>query len=314
MDTRVESVQAPQGATATRSHNDAAFVIEDDIPPIPEIELAMPAAAHTSTFVEPAVVRPPATSTPRAPRDEQARSRDTGAGVGVVPSTGAWPPNHLLPRPDSIIGRGSHEELTGEPLALTFSWSSEAAAYAATGPCGGVPVESTIGKPYEHKHALEKNTGLNVGIVNTVAGGICALKYLDQIVAKHSSYRHEGTQSMHMAMERDFRENLAPGPRAVMAPLIEHLPWPELIPHFLHTCGPGDIKKGVQSMLNGVKTTQHTSTRRHNTPARPWQSSLPGDRLSLRTTALSVEWMAEGFLHFRSIALHSSLRTSSSPF
>jgi len=57
-------------------------------------------------------------------RNEKARSRDTAAGVGVVPGTGSWPPNHLPPKlaiADSIIGLGSHEDLTGEPIALTFT-------------------------------------------------------------------------------------------------------------------------------------------------------------------------------------------------
>jgi len=135
-----------------------------------------------------------------------------------------------------------------------------AADYAATALYGGVPIESTIGKAYEHKHALEKITGLNPGIENNAAGGICALKYLDQVVGKHSSYRHDGTQSMHLAMKRDFRENLAPGPGAVVSTFIEHLPWLELAQQFLQACGPCDIKVGVQSMTNDVMTAPPTST------------------------------------------------------
>ena len=159
-------------------------------------------------------------------RNNHARSLDTRAGVGVVPGTGAWPPNHLplrLSIPDSIIGLGSPEYHTGTPIAMTFTWTSMTADYAATTLYGGVTIESTIGKPYEHKYALEKFTGLNCGIVNTVSGGICALKYLDQIVAKHSSYRHEGTTSMHLAMKWDFRENMAAGPRAFVATFIDQL-------------------------------------------------------------------------------------------
>ena len=83
----------------------------------------------------------------------QARSLDTRAGVGVVPDVGTWPPDHLPPRlpiPDSVMGLGSPEYHTGTPIALTFTWSSMTADYAATALYGGVPIESTIGKPYEH--------------------------------------------------------------------------------------------------------------------------------------------------------------------
>jgi len=174
-------------------------------------------------------------------RGRQERSRDTQAGVSVVMGRGTWPPSASPPglrEPWSIIGQGSFESYQGYAQPLTFTGSDLHSRYARTALFGGEATDSDVGKAYQSKTALRKFSGKNRGITDSPTTGCCALTYLNQIIALHSSCKHGSDSTRMRAMRQDLLSNLDDTVRDAVAAYDEEGTWLGLVNHFLQTCGP----------------------------------------------------------------------------
>ena len=151
--------------------------------------------------------------------------------------------------PWSIIGQGSLESYQGRVQSLTFKGWDLHSRYARTALFGGEATGSDIGKAYQSKTALRKFSGKNRGITDSATTGCCAMTYLNQIIALHSSCKHGSDFTRTRAMRQDLLANLDDSIRDTVAAYDEEGTWLGLVNHFLQTCGPPDIRMAVYAML-----------------------------------------------------------------
>jgi len=200
---------------------------------------------------------------------QSARARDAGNGVNVVSGRGNWPPSAQEPglqEANSIIGIGSTEYHTGVATPLTFASSVESDNYASL-LTSAAPIDSGVGKHWVGKDKMQMYKG-NPGIRCSATLGICALKFVEQLMTHHANHTHTSQHARKWGLRHDMLANMTPEIRAnIENGIDENASWRDLVLHFLQTCGPQDIHAAVESMIAEASLDTPARTLRQRTQA-----------------------------------------------
>ena len=198
---------------------------------------------------------------PQVDYSAQTRGRNAGSGVSVMQGRGDGLPQPWASRlAPAIIGRGSAQFHGNPPQTITFSAGEDVSAgYASTLFNGGIPMESTLGKPWKNITPLRK-FNKNRGISDHPVTEVCAHNWLNDLLRRHAGVTHENPAARDDALRCDMLANAGDEARDVIYSFDENANWEALVVHFLQHCGPPDIFAGVHSMLEDAHSEEVEQT------------------------------------------------------